>query len=271
MSYESDIGNMIVINDQNAKHFIDPVVDGHKRFCALKPRDTGLYPYGGTGFAAMRTFKTYSKEELVEFIKRREETKTGLRHLIAAHGVHTKDQDGTNYCWIYSCVLAMEIAYAVQGNDFIELSATAAGTMITGGVNRGGYGAEGIDFLSKKGAPRQSLWPEWKQSTRLWTPEIEADAANNRITDWGELKYADLDQAAACLINNHPIAIGLPWWRHEVVLVDLVLLAGNVIGFVFMNPWGQSWGDNGFGVLTPDKAQGDMFFPISTLPRKKAA
>ena len=269
MAYESDIGNMIVIDNGNANSFINPTIDGQKRFCALQPRDLKKYPYGGTGFAAMRKFKTYSKAEVIELVKRREATKTGLRHLIAANGVRTKDQDGINYCWIYSVTLTMEIAYSVQGNDYVPLSATAAGTMITGGVNRGGYGAEAIDFLSKHGTCRQSMWPEHKLVPRLWTPEIEADAKNNMITDWGELKYADLDQAVGCLLNNHPIAIGLPWWGHEVVLVDLVLLPGDVIGFVFMNPWGETWGDKGFGVLTPDKAQGDMFFPVSVKPRKK--
>lgn len=269
MPFESDLGNMPVIDDQSAKHFIDPTVGGHKRYCALKPRDTQRYPYGGTGFAAMKQFKTQSKEWVIDRIEQREKAKSGLKHKLDVLGIPCKDQDGTNYCWIYSPVHAMEIAYGVQGDAYRALSATAAGTMITGGQNRGGYGAEAIDFLSSNGTCFQDEWQEYAQNPRLWTPEIEQGAHLNRITDWGELPAYDLDQAAMCLLHNFPITIGLSWWGHQVTLIDLVVLSGQQIGFVFDNSWGD-WGDNGRGVLTPDKARGDMFYPISVNPRKAA-
>lgn len=271
MSYESDLGNMPVIDDQSARHFIDPVVNGHKRYCTLKPRDEMKYPYGGTGFAAMRTFKTMSKDEVLLRIMEREAAKSGLKHKLDFQEVYCKDQDGTYYCWIYSTVHTVECSYAVQGNQkHVPLSATAAGTMITGGQNRGGYGAEAIAFLAANGAPREASWREYDQNPRLWTPEIEAEARQSMITDWGELPAYDLDQAAMCLLNNFPITVGLSWWGHQVTLIDLVIMAGDIIGFVFDNSWGD-WGDNGRGVLVPEKARGDMFYPISVKPRNLTA
>jgi hypothetical protein len=68
-------------------------------------------------------------------------------------------------------------------------------------------------------------------------------------------------------MNNFPVTIGLSWWGHQVTIIDLVILPGDVIGFVFDNSWSMSWGDKGRGVLTPDKARGDMFYPLAVRPR----
>lgn len=269
MPYESPIGAMPIITDHNAGQFINPVIDGHQRICALAPRDFGRYPVGGCGFAAIRPFNTYTKAELIDRIKQRDEYRSGLRHICDSKRILCKDQDGISYCWAYGTVHVMEIAYGVQGDGYVPLSATAAGALITGGVNRGGYGAEAIDFLSKHGTCREQDWPEHQISLRYNTPQVSQMSQCNVITDWGELPTGDLDQLAAAVINNFPVTIGLPWWGHQVAIIDLVLLAGNVIGFVFDNSWGTNWGENGRGVLTPQKARGDMFYPISVAPRNE--
>lgn len=267
----SNIGSMPVIDDNNSQQFINPIIDGHQRMCSLMPRDMIKYPQGGCGFAALRPFNTYTKAELLQRIREKEAAKSGLKHILDAKGVPVKDQDGIPYCWIYSAVHTVEIAYVVQGDNevYIPLSATAAGTIITGGVSRGGYGAEAIDFLSKHGVCREIDWPEHQINLRRRTPQIDAMAKNSIITDWGELPSGDLNQLAAAVLNNFPVTIGLPWWGHQVTIIDLVILPGDVIGFVFNNSWGMSWGDRGRGILTPNKAHGDMFYPISVRPRSE--
>ena len=265
----SDIGGMPVITDDNAGQFINPVTDGHRRLCSLAPRDMNRYPVGGCGFAALRPFNQYTKTEIIERIKQRDAARSGLRHILDSKGVPVKDQDGIPYCWIYSTVHTMEIAYAVQGDGYLPLSATAAGTLITRGVSRGGYGAEAIDFLSKHGTCREQDWPEHQINLKYHSDKIDQMAENNMITDWGELPSGNLDQLAAAVLNNFPVTIGLQWWGHQVTIIDVVLLPGDVIGFVFNNSWGTRWGDNGRGVLTPQKARGDMFYPISVRPRSE--
>ena len=267
MPYQSALGGMPVIDDSNADQFVDPIVDGQKRLCALRPRDLGKYPEGHCGFAALRPFDQYTKAELVQRIKERDAARSGLRHILDSKGVPCKDQGSIPYCWIYSSVHTMEIAYAVQGDGYVPLSATAAGSMITGGQSRGGYGAEAIEFLSKHGTCREQDWPEHQISTKYRTPAVDEMSKQNILTDWGELPSGNLDQLAAAVINNFPVTIGLSWWGHQVTIIDLVLLAGDVIGFVFNNSWGMRWGDNGRGVLTPQKARGDMFYPIDVRPR----
>lgn len=256
-----------IIDDNNVHQFIDPVVDGRQRYCALAPRDLNRYPVGGTGFAAIRTFRTYSKQQLLELIRQRDEMRSGLRYRLDQLQIPVKDQGSIPFCWIYSPTHAVEILYGIQGDGYIPLSADYAGTIITGGVSRGGYGAEAIDFLSKYGTCREQDWPLHRVALRLRTKKADELAAYNRITDWGELPSGNLDQLAAAVINNFPVTIGLPWWRHQVTIIDLVILPGEQIGFVFNNSWGRRWGDNGRGVLVPNKARGDMFYPISVNPR----
>lgn len=270
MPYESAIGAMPVIDNINAGQFINPVVNGHRRMCALMPRDTSRHPFGGCGFAALRPFNQYTKQEIIDRIKQRDAARSGLRHILDSKKVIVKDQDGLNYCWMYSSVHTVEIAYAIQGDGFVPLSATAAGAILTNGQNRGGYGAEAIDFLSKHGTCREQDWPEHQIDLRYNTAASAELAKQNIITDWAELPSGNLDQLAAAVLNNFPVTIGLAWWGHQVTIIDVILLAGDIIGFVFDNSWSGSWGDNGRGVLTPQKAQGDMFYPISVRPRDES-
>ncbi len=267
MPYISPIGIMPVIDSINASRYINPIVDGHQRLCSLMPRDMSRYPEGHTGFAALRPFNQYTKAQIIERIKQRDAARSGLRHILDSKKVPCKDQDGLPFCWIYSGVHTVEIAYAVQGDGYVPLSATAAGTMITGGQSRGGYGAEAIEFLSKHGTCREQDWPEHRVDLRYRNSKVDEISQQNIITDWGELPSGNLDQLAAAVLNNFPVTIGLSWWGHQVTIIDVVLLANDIIGFVFDNSWGTAWGDNGRGVLTPDKARGDMFYPISVRPR----
>lgn len=265
--YTSPIGQMPVISDSNASQFVNPIVDGQRRLCSLKPRDMNKYPEGHCGFAALRPFQQYTKDHIIERIKQRDAARSGLRHILDSKGVPVKDQDGIPYCWIYSAVHTVEIAYVVQGDGYVPLSATAAGSLITGGVSRGGYGAEAIDFLSKNGTCREQDWAEHQISTRNNNANVQQMAKYNILTDWGELPSGNLDQLAAAVLNNFPVTIGLSWWGHQVTIIDVIIMPDGRIGFVFNNSWGTRWGDNGRGVLTPEKARGDMFYPISVLPR----
>jgi len=273
MPYCSPIGIMPIIDHNNAHKFIDPRVDGIVRRCAMLPRDQQRHPDGNCGFAALRPLKPFSKSEIIAQIKQRDEERSGLRHILGPQGMNipVKDQGPILYCWIYSTVDTQQIMSATQGDGYVALSATAAGTMITGGRNRGGYGAEAIEFLAQHGTCLESEWREHQINLRLRTPAVLESCKRHRLEQWGELPRGDLNQLATAVLLNIPVTIGLNWWGHQVTIIDVVLLAGGVIGFVFRNSWGTRWGDNGYGVLTPEKARGDMFYPISVLPRDETA
>lgn len=265
----TQFGNLPVISNDNAAQFIDPLVAGHRRLCSLKPRDRAKYPEGGCGFAALRPFQQYDKPTLLQMIKRQAAAKSDIPSILDAKGVPVKDQDGIPYCWIYATTHTVEIMYAVQGDGYVPLSATAAGAMITGGVSRGGYGAEAIDFLANHGTCREQDWPEHQISLRYRNAKVDEMCKQSIISDWGELPSGNLDQLAAAVINGFPVSIGLPWWGHQVTIIGLVILPGDVIGFLFNNSWSMQWGDNGRGILTPDKARGDMFYPLAVKPRNE--
>ncbi|OGT54383.1 MAG: hypothetical protein A3E01_03045 [Gammaproteobacteria bacterium RIFCSPHIGHO2_12_FULL_63_22] len=262
MTYDSSHNGMPVISDDNADQFLNPVVDGVMRMCSAMPQ-----PEGAPGFAAVKPLKTFSRADLIARIKQQQATKSDLISILDSRSVPVKDQGRTNYCWIYGTVHSMEIAYSLQGEDFVPLSATAAGVMITGGQNRGGYIGEAVQYLGEHGTCPQSMWPEHNLSLRNNSDAVESAATANLLTEWNELPYGDLDQLDAALALNYPIAAELPWWRHVIVFVGHTLLPNGELGRVIDNSWGSRWGKNGRGVLTPEKARGRMYIPVSVKPR----
>lgn len=262
MTYESSYQGMPVISDDNADQFIDPTVDGVKRFCTAQPQ-----PPDVIGYAAVKPLKTYTHDEAVNRIGQKEAAKSDLISILDARGLPVKDQGQTNYCWMYGTVHACEIAYSLQGESHVPLSATAAAALLTGGSNRGGYIGEAVKFLGEHGTCPESMWPEHNLSLRNNTAAVEAAAKTNVLVEWQELPYGDTDQLLAAVLDNHPVAIELPWWHHVVCVISAKVLSGGQIGFPFDNSWGLNFGTNGRGILTPEKARGRMYIPLSVKPR----
>lgn len=262
MTYESSHNGMPVISDDNADQFINPVVGGVMRYCSAIPQPEGL-----PGFAALKPLKTFAESEVSARMKSRQAAKSGLLSILNDRGLPIKDQARTNYCWMYGTVRGMEIAYSLQGESHVPLSATAAAAMLTRGQNRGGYIGEAIQFLSEHGTCPESLWPEHNLSLRNNTEAVQAASKANVLCEWNELPAGNLDQLRAALLLNYPVPIELQWWGHVVCVIDLVELSGGQIGYVFDNSWGPGFGDKGRGVLTPEKARGRMYIPISVRPR----
>lgn len=262
MTYETNIGAMPVISDDNADQFIDPVVDGVRRYCSAQPQ-----PPDAIGYAAVKPLPVFSRDEILARIKQKQAAKSDLISILDDRKIPVKDQGQTNYCWMYGTVHAMEIAYSLQGEEHVALSATAAATLLTGGQNRGGYIGEAVQYLSQHGTCPESMWPEHSLSVRNNSEAVQSAAKANVLCEWQEIPFGDLDQLDTALLLNYPVAIELPWWRHVVCMVGHRLLASGAIGRVFDNNWSIHFGDNGRGILTPEKAQGRMYIPISVKPR----
>jgi hypothetical protein len=64
------------------------------------------------------------------------------------------------------------------------------------------------------------------------------------------------------LLRGYSGAIGLDWWRHEVMAAEAIWLDG-AIAIRIRNQW-QGWGANGFGILRGQKMiANDCVFPVS--------
>lgn len=201
-------------------------------------------------------------------IKEMEEKKARLSDVrnIANNGkpIPSLLQASTSYCWTHSVTHAEMMARAVANEPYVPLSAFAVGAIIKRGRNEGGWCGLSAKFAREHGIPSQALWPQGTRDLSLDTPELRADAAKHKIVE----EYVDLaasvydqnltfDQVMSCLMCGLCGPLDFNHWRHSVCGLDPVEVEPGSFGIRIWNSWGDSWGDNGTGILRGSKAVPD--------------
>lgn len=225
----------------------DYTPDEHAR--GLKPRPRGVGPddYAYEGIADPFPSELLVPEsEIIDRIKEAEERKTRVSDLVTLAGLPCKDQDGIPYCWIHGPTHALEVTRVVQNEPVVLLSATSAGARIKNFRKQGGWGKEGLQWLSDNGVNTQAEWPENNLSRSLDTAASRESAKKYRATEWWELRPRNWHQHMSCLIRRIPIAVGLNYWAHEVCDYELVVLDGEIC-VRFRNSWTMNWPTQGAG------------------------
>lgn len=188
-------------------------------------------------------------------IEERKKRKITCRDRCKAAGLPPKDQGRTNYCWINAPTYCCEVMRVLQNQPLVILSPASAGAQIKGYRNVGGWGKEGVQWISEHGLVPVEKWPANAISRQYATADNIAIAKNYRIDRWIELDPNNLDHLISAVLRDHPVAIGLSWWSHEVSAVDADWVDGEGV-VVIRNSWGQ-WGDDGYGTLRGRKALPD--------------
>lgn len=253
VSYNLD--KLPVFDDSNYQMLIrdDIVINGDKKSRGLVPRDYAANPRGSTfDFATDIDIPLIPESEWDARIEEQERTKSSLHHLMLNANIPVKDQNGTNYCWINAPVYCMEVIRCHAGLPYVELSPASVGGPIKGYRNNGGWGLEGLKYIVDHGVVPSSIWPSNGISARYNTAEAQAIRGKFRCTEWWEIPTNSLNWLATCLLLNHPVAIGLNWWGHEVTAIRLVKRGGQW-AIVIANSWGEGWGEKGYGILTGRK------------------
>ena len=251
--------------------FIDDATPSHVLF--PPGRSTGLDLTGRPeGFAYAGTADPFPDELLIprsewqERIKERETLKITNRDHAKRVGLPCKDQASTNYCWINAPVYAVEMQRAIEGQPTVILSPASAGAQIKSYRNVGGWGKEGLEWIAKNGVAPVSLWPANAIDRRYATEAARTAALKYRVHEWWELQPRNIDHLVSCTLRGSCVAVGYPWWGHEVTIVDALWL-DNTIALLFRNSWGSAWGDDGYGIL-----QGSRMLPDDAVsPRLMAA
>lgn len=254
-----------VIDDYNYKHFIDPIVNGVEMKCSRTPRDMSKTPMQGFQAAPLLKLRPFDDKETKERIREREAKKQTNRDFLDYYKVAVKNQIRTNYCWIFAPVELLEASRVFQGQPHVSLSPASAGCKIKNFRNVGGYGLEAIEFLGQEGCAPTKLWPDAEINRAYDNSASDAARKSFKCDEYGQLVTGDLDQLNAWLLLFGPVAVGLNWWGHEVMILDVTLDKRGNYAYLFRNSWGN-WGDNGHGVLVPSKARGDYVVVRSSVP-----
>jgi hypothetical protein len=245
------VGQLITIDDYNwMQHAAPPVGQG----MGLIPRDFSRCPVGYLMYAKPFDLPLMTDQEIQDGIVAQEIHKSSLQHLRdkAADGsqMPSYDQNGQGYCWAYSSTCAASLARVAMGLPYIRLSAHKVGCFVKGYRDQGGWNAQSVAHIAEHGVPSEAIWPAKSMSRSNDTPEMRANAALHKITEWMDLAEGGeilKRQIATALLHNCPIAVDFNWWGHSVCAVRL--LSWNPFKYLIWNSWTNSWGENGMGAL----------------------
>lgn len=289
-----------IIHQGNYQLFVgDPVVDGERKARGLVPRNYATHPQGcyANAPAIDTSFPLVPDSDLSFRIA--DATKEGSRisdcrnRGFMGKPIPSRDQNGKGYCWFHSGTGAVLLLRAIMGEPYVDLSAYAGACVIKNFRDEGGWGAEGVDFLTERGVPSSEFWAQRSMARANDNAKTWENAALHRVTEgFWDLHAAQYDrklsfqQVCTLLLSGIPVVGDFNWWGHSVCLMDVVdgkaqrsytrvdsgklaathefdLIWGmndpvtGGYGILILNSWGDSWSQNGAGVLTGSKAVPD--------------
>lgn len=245
------------------------ISDTHSR--GLVPRNYGTHPVGSYDSipALAINMPLIPRSEWSARIKERKELNATNQHLRRTRGpggghIPALDQNGVGYCWIHSGTMGVMLRRAAANEPFVSLSAFSAGCLIKNYQDRGGWGADGVDFIAKNGVASEEFWPQRSMKRSNDTPAMRANMALHKITEgWIDLQAAvydrnlTVDQMATVLLTGGVVVGDFNWWGHSVILMDWVEIEPGSFGPLGLNSWSDQWGDLGEFTLQGNKAVPD--------------
>lgn len=247
-----------LIHDGNAHiHQMHMGPDGLPRQRGLAPRDFAAKPYGSLSYAPPFSLPLIPESEWQARLDAKIAAKAQLSDIrnIGMNGspIPSRDQNGKGYCWAHSSTSAALLVRAVDGEPYADLSAYMVACIIKGYRDQGGNGIDSLEFIAQNGIPTSQFWAQQSMSRSNDNPTMRANAALHKYTRWMDMDPQNMKaQLVTCLLSNIPVVSDFNWWGHSVCSIDLVSL--NPFQTRIWNSWGDSWSQNGTGLLEGSKA-----------------
>lgn len=234
-------------------------------------RNYGTHPVGSyaTIPAAAMDMPLVPRSEWSARIKERKELKARIRDIRRTAGpnggpISALDQDGIGYCWCHSATMGVMLTRAAMNEPYVRLSAFMVGCLVKNYQDRGGWGADAVDFIAKNGVPSVDLWPEQSMQRSRDTTTMRENAAKHKITEgWIDLsdpvydRNLTTDQVATILLTGGVVVGDFNWWGHSVILMDWDEIEPGSFGPIGLNSWSDQWGDLGEFTLQGSRADLD--------------
>ena len=251
--YESKIRGRLVIEDDVEDLSLVKTPKGLSK--GYKNRDWDKFPEGA--FATPFPLPVIPRSEWRDRIEQMDKEKRWPKNHKLFSGFQSLDQNGTSYCWINAPVQCVHYVRAIQGEKHVPLSPASVGAPIKGYRNVGGWGTQGLKYMTEHGVAPQSMWPANAINRKYDTAESREERKKYIVDEWWELKANSFDQLVTCLLLGYPVAIGLSWWGHEVTACAVAVRGSDDFLVDIDNSWSSRWGDNGHSLLTQSKATPD--------------
>ncbi len=265
------INESFVVGDDTPDH-LDPLKNPQKfgvPVPGLIERDYNIQPvYMAANPSEMDVIDMKEWPRLIADIKASGSSLINVRNREGPGGkpIPFLNQGSFPYCWRHSAAHAIMMIRALIGLPYVALSAFSLCPTVRGG----GWAALAFEYAMKFGCSPQSLWPQGKESMSLWTPECQAAAAENKVTEgWWDLgKHAGLrkltiPQVGTSLLRRKPVIVEYNDIAHSMLGMRLDDDFPNKdpedpsrYGIAHLNSW-LNYGDNGIGKRTGMKAWPD--------------
>ncbi len=245
----------IYIDDSNAHEFAqDRVVNGVTMTRGRIPRDFALDPLGCRSAAPRFDVPIIPRSEWSDRIKRQEDDGTRTSDIISRSGMKPLNQNGTNYCWGNAPVNAMRVLAAMMNEPYADLSPASVCAPIVGYRNNGGYGLNAVQKIFDDGVCTTKTWPANAIDRKYDNAESRADRIKRKFIKWGDVDVSrsGFEKIASGCLRNWLFPIGLNWWSHEVLGVDVTEVSRGVFGLRIYNSHGD-----GLLVLSESKGTPD--------------
>lgn len=243
------------IHDQNWEEYLGGF---QPHGTGLVPRDYNVFPVGYLGATAKPfDLPLIPESEWQSRLDAQKAAKAQLSDIrnrgMGGKPIPSRDQNGWGYCWAHSSTSACLIVRAINNQPYADLSAFAVACIIKNYRNRGGWGAESLEWIAANGIPTSQYWPQQAHDPKYDTPEMRQNAALHKVTEWMDLDPKNMKaQLVTCLLLGIPVVSDFNWWSHSVCALDLVSL--NPFQILIWNSWSDSWSNNGTGILNGSRA-----------------
>lgn len=232
--------------------------------CGTVRRDFSVQPK--EMFASPSSIKKTPRSDWSVICKERKERKIGLYDIAKSRSFPVLNQGREGYCWFYSTAASVMMRWMASNPGPVpKLSAHAGAAIIMSFRNQGGWCGLSNEFMSgrsaakwggKYGCPTVEEWPEQSLDRRYDTAATWEKAKQFQITnDIADLSVDVYDRdienecSATLIFDNNPVPMDWAEWGHSVCVIDLVEIEPGSFGWVFVNSWGPSYGENGYGVI----------------------
>lgn len=198
-------------------------------------RDYTKHPHGSLPFAAPFSMPVIPRAEWRDRIEEMTKKLARLSDVVKRVGWKPKHQARTNFCWANGTIMAFEIARIFAGQPHVPLSPASIACIITNFSNRGGWGGQALDELSKDGAVPESLWPPNAIDRQYNSGNANAQRVRFRATDWIECAPRNFDQLMTLSLKRIPCLRADNRWSHLVAVMDPLVLPDNRFAFLCPN------------------------------------
>ena len=254
--YKSDLGKCPIIGEETGAGLCGGAVVDGAGFQATGFADEPLAE-PPSALCGPADIQLIPESEWRERIEERERTGNTLSALWAANNLPVYGQGSTNYCWMNGPTQMVVGQRAKNGFPFVYLSPASVAAKVTSYKNRGGWASDAIRGMNDYGQASTEFWPANAISRQYDTPEARENAELHKAPEFKVLPPDSFEYIVSASLNDYFCTLGLLWWGHLVLGCDAVILPNGDIGFKFLNSWTDSYGENGFGVLTRQKATPD--------------